>query len=78
MVDESNNQLVKSWPELLTEQELCDYLRIPEIANGQKQHNIIANLKRMRDLPCIHICRQPLYWLPAVRRWVEVQIERGK
>jgi len=77
---EPNKNIVKSWPDLLTEQELCDYLRIPQIANGQKQHNVVSNLKRMRGLPCIHICRQPLYPLAAVRRWIEEKVvkEQGR
>ena len=32
---------------------------------------VIENLKRMHDLPCIHICRQPLYPLDSVRNWIK-------
>jgi len=61
----------KSSPNLLTEDELIRFLRIPEISKAQNLHNVIAHLKRYRNLPCIHICRQPLYPLDAVLRWIE-------
>jgi hypothetical protein len=76
MGDEPNNQLVVSWPELMTEAELVRFLRIPEIANGEGYHNVVANLKRIRGLPCIHICRQPLYPRAAIRRWIREQTEK--
>jgi hypothetical protein len=43
-------------PELLTEEELIVFLRIPKISKSQDYHNVIENLKRMHDLPRIHIC----------------------
>ena len=58
-------------PELMTEQELIQFLRIPEVSKAADHRNVIANLKRMHDLPCIHLCKQPLYPLNAVRKWVE-------
>ena len=57
--------------ELLTEEELITYLRIPEVSKATNHHNVIENLKRMHDLPCIHICRQPLYPKKAIRKWIE-------
>ena len=56
--------------ELMTEQELIGFLRIPEISKATDHHNVISNLKRMHDLPCIHLCKQPLYPLNAVRAWI--------
>jgi hypothetical protein len=56
--------------ELLTEEELITFLRIPEISKASDHHNVIDNLKRMHELPCIHICRQPLYPIQAVRKWI--------
>ena len=76
MTEENRQKPVKSFPDLLTQSELAEYLRLPEIANGQQQRNVIANLRRVRGLPCIHICRQPLYWLPAVREWLKNQTEK--
>jgi hypothetical protein len=64
--------------ELLTEAELIVYLRIPEITKAKDFHNVIENLKRMRDLPCIHICNRPLYPRESIRKWIEKQIDREK
>lgn len=55
----------------MTESELIDFLRIPEISKAKNHGNVIENLKRMHDLPCIHICRQPLYPLKSIQKWVE-------
>jgi hypothetical protein len=57
-------------PELLTEEELILFLRIPEVSKAKDHHHVIENLKRMHDLPCLHICKKPLYPTEAVRRWV--------
>lgn len=75
MGTESHNAK-NGFPELMTEPELVEFLRIPEVSDAQDHANVIKNLKRMRDLPCIHICRQPLYPLESVRRWVKQQAER--
>lgn len=61
-------------PELLTEEELIVFLRIPHISKAKDCHNVIENLKRMHNLPCIHICKQPLYPLRAILRWVEEKL----
>ncbi len=58
-------------PALLTEEELIQYLRIPEVSKAKDYGNVIAHLKRMHDLPCIHICRQPLYPLEAINNWIK-------
>ena len=58
------------WPELMTEVEVIRYLRIPEVSDTPNHHYVIRHLKRMRDLPCIHISRKPLYPLQRVREWV--------
>ena len=58
-------------PDLMTEPELIRYLRIPEISNANDYGNVIENLKRMQNLPCIHICKQPLYPLNSVRKWLD-------
>jgi len=61
----------KPCPNLLTEDELIRFLRIPKISKAQDYHNVIAHLKRYRNLPCIHICRKPLYLLDAVLGWIK-------
>ena len=57
-------------PELMTEKELIDFLRIPEISKAKDFHNVVANLRRFHDLPCIHICGQPLYPREAILEWI--------
>ena len=63
-------------PELMTEQELIRFLRIPLISKANNYHNVIENLKRMHDLPCIHICKKPLYPLSAVRKWIKEKLSK--
>jgi len=62
--------------DLMTEDEVIDFLRIPEVSNGADPHNVIDNLRRQRGLPCLHISRQPLYYRPAIRRWLRAEIEK--
>ncbi len=76
MRSELNNQVGKSYPELMTEPELIEFLRIDEVSNGAEHGNIVKNLKRMRDLPCIHICRRSLYPREAIRRWIDEQVQK--
>lgn len=73
---EENNSVPTS--ELLTEQELIRYLRIPEISRAKNHHFVIENLKRLRNLPRIHICSKPLYPIKAIRKWIDQQIVSGK
>ena len=56
--------------ELMTESELIDFLRIPEVSKAGNYHNVIDNLKRFHDLPRIHIGGQPLYPREAVQQWI--------
>ena len=65
-------------PELLTEEELIVFLRIPEISKSKDYHNVIENLKRMHDLPRIHICGKPLYPLEEIREWIRKKTTTGK
>ena len=64
------------FPEIMTETELMRFLRIPDLSHGANPHNVVENLKRFHQLPCIHISRQPLYPLAAVRRWVEDKLTK--
>jgi hypothetical protein len=65
-------------PELMTEDELILYLRIPEVSKAKDYHNVVYNLKRMHDLPCIHISNQPLYPHEAIIDWIRSKTEKGK
>ncbi len=71
----SDNNL---FPDLLTEEELIKFLRIPEVSKARDHHNVIENLKRMHDLPRIHICGKPLYPIEAVKNWIEEKTILGK
>ena len=60
-------------PELMTEAELIQFLRIPEISRSTDHHNVIANLKRFRDLPRLEICNKVLFPKQAILQWVRAQ-----
>ena len=62
---------VSDVPELMTEEELVEYLRIPEVSNAKDLHYVIENLKRMRKLPRLPLCNKVLYPLKAVREWID-------
>jgi hypothetical protein len=63
----------KTYPDLMTEAEVIDYLRIPEVSKSQNYKNVISHLKRVRDLPRIHICSKTLFPLKAVQEWINKQ-----
>jgi hypothetical protein len=77
-METEHNNFLGSFPELMTEAEVIEYLRIPAVSKSEDYGNVIANLKRMRDLPCIHICRKPLYPREAIRKWIEEQLGKGQ
>ena len=64
--------------ELMTEFEVIQFLRIPEISGSKNYHNVIEHLKKFRGLPRIHICRKALYPKKAILKWVEKETDVGK
>jgi hypothetical protein len=64
--------------DLMTEDELIVYLRIPEVSKSKDYHNVVENLKRMHELPRIHICGKPLYPREAIKEWVKGQTRNRK
>jgi len=64
-------------PELLTEDELIRFLRIPQISSSKDHHNVIEHLKRYRDLPRIRICNKVLYPTQAIQKWIERETTNG-
>jgi len=64
--------------ELLTEEELVVFLRIPEVSKSKDYHDVIENLKRMHDLPRVHICRKPLYPLEAIKQLIREKTTTDK
>lgn len=69
---------ISSNSELMTESEVIQFLRIPEISNSKNYHNVIEHLKKFRGLPRIHICRKALYPKKAILEWMEKEINVGK
>ncbi len=67
----------KTFPELMTESEVIQLLRIPEVSNSENHHNVIEHLKKVRGLPRIHICHKVLYPKKAVLEWVEKETDVG-
>ena len=65
-------------PELLTEDELIRFLRIPEISKSDQYHNVIAHLKRMHNLPRIHLCNTTLYPTRQIIKWFTEKCICGK
>ena len=64
--------------DLMTEDEVIRFLRIPEISNSKDYHNVIEPLKKFRGLPRIHICRKALYPKRAILEWLEKETDVGK
>lgn len=66
-----NERPNKVYPELLTEEELIDFLRIPKLTKSNNLHNVIENLKRAHGLPRVHICGKNVYLKEAVIEWLK-------
>ena len=65
-------------PQLMTQNELVRFLRIPEISAAKNQCNVIEHLKRYRSLPRIRLCNKTLYPLNAILKWIEKETTDGK
>ena len=65
-------------PELLTEAELIRLLRVPEVSKANDYSNVIANLKRMHDLPRIHLCGKTLCPTREIMKWIIEKSNTGK
>ena len=60
-------------PDLMTEEELIEFLRIPSVTTATDYHNVIYNLIRFRDLPRIQISRKLLFPRKAILKWINEQ-----
>jgi hypothetical protein len=58
-------------PDLMTEQELVQFLRISEVSTSSDYHNVVKNLIRFKDLPRIQICKRLLFPKKAILEWIE-------
>ena len=65
-------------PDLLTEEELIAFLRIPQISKSKDYHNVVENLKRMHGLPRIYICGKTLYLREEIMEWVKKKTTNRK
>jgi hypothetical protein len=65
-------------PELLTEAELIRLLRVPEVSKAKDHRSVIANLKRMHDLPRLHLCGRTLYPTKEIEKWISEKCISGK
>lgn len=61
------------YSDLMTEQELITFLRIPEVSKANDYHNVVKNLIRMHDLPRIQICKRLLFPRKAILAWIDKQ-----
>ena len=71
------NTETKTYPDLMTEQELIEYLRISEVKRSNNPNNpkrYVQRLKSLRGLPRISMCNSTLYPLKAIREWVDKQV----
>ncbi len=62
--------------DLMTTDEVIEFLRIPEVSTAQDYHNVIKNLIRFRQLPRIHIGKKLLFPKQAILEWVEKETIR--
>lgn len=65
-------------PELMTEEELIAFLRIPEVSDSDNYHNVVEHLKRARGLPRIHISNKALYPRRAIEQWIGRETAKEK
>lgn len=71
---DNNNELspgATPVPDLLTEQELVQFLRIPHVSTASNYSNVVKNLIRFRDLPRIKIGKKLLFPRRAIHEWIE-------
>lgn len=58
-------------PDLMTMEEIIEFLRIAEISNAKDHNNVIKTLIRYRDLPRIPVCKTILFPRQAILEWIE-------
>ena len=64
-------------PTVMTEEEVIQFLRIPEISGATNHHHVIENLKRRHGLPRIHLCGKAVYPADSVRQWLQQRVTCG-
>jgi hypothetical protein len=61
----------------MTEEELIQFLRIPQTSNAANHRHVIENLKRNHGLPRIHLCGKTVYLTDSVKQWLERHVTYG-
>jgi hypothetical protein len=64
-------------PTVMTEEDLIQFLRIPEISKATDYRHVIENLKRVHGLPRIHLCGKTVYLTDSVRHWLQQHVTYG-
>ncbi len=65
-------------PTVMTEEELIQFLRIPEISNATDYRHVVENLKRAHGLPRIHLCGKTVYLTDSVKAWLQQHVTCGQ
>jgi len=60
-----------AFPDLMSENELSQYLRLPLVSSSTNYHNVITNLIRFRHLPRLHIGKKILFPRKAIQDWID-------
>ncbi len=55
--------------------ERSEWCQVLEISNAKNSRNVIENLKRMHDLPRIHLCGKNVYLTDTVKQWLEGRVK---
>lgn len=80
MVPENNSSFFTGeppFPDLMTEEELIKFLRIPAVSTAKDYHTVVENLIRFKDLPRIQLCKRLLFPKKALLEWIEKQTVRN-
>jgi len=64
-------------PTVMTEDELIQFLRIPEISRAKNHRHATENLKRVHGLPRIHLCGKTLYLTDSAKAWLQQRVTCG-
>lgn len=64
-------------PDLMTEEELIEFLRIPFVSTAKDYRNVVKNLIRLRDLPRLQIGKRLLFPKQAVLEWINQETRRN-
>lgn len=64
-------------PSVMTEEELIQFLRIPEISDATNYRHVVEDLKRRHGLPRIHLCGKTVYLTDSMKQWLQKYVTYG-